>query len=149
MQVRVKVLVASVAGVMAFATIGPAGASPPKLKVELTEYKIKPAKEFIAAGKTTVVAKNAGGVEHEIVVVRGDDPTALPRKADGSVDESKIPKADVVGEIEELGAGKTDSKAFKLRPGSYILFCNIVEEEKGAAPVSHFEEGMYTTIDAS
>jgi len=149
MGVRGKVLVALVVGVMAVATIVPASASAPKLKIRLIEFKVKPARDFIAAGKTTFVAKNAGGDEHEIVVVRGDDPGALPTKADGAVDESKIPKADVLGEIEEFKPGKTESKAFKLSPGSYILFCNIVQKEKDGTIESHFKEGMYTTIEAS
>jgi len=149
MKVRSKVLVVLVAGVAAFATVVPAGASAPKLKIRLIEYKVKPARDFVAAGKTTFVAKNAGSTEHELVVVRGDDAAALPTKADGSVDESKIPKADKFGEIGEFKAGKTESKAFKLSPGSYILFCNIVDKEKDGTEVSHFKEGMYTILEAS
>ena len=149
MRVRSKVLVAVVVGVIAFGTILPAGASAPKLKIRLIEFKIKPARDFIAAGKTSFVAKNAGGDKHEIVVVRGDDPAALPTKADGSVDESKIPKADVIGEIGEFKPGKTKSKVFKLSAGSYVLFCNIVEKEADGTVKSHFKKGMYTTIEAS
>jgi uncharacterized cupredoxin-like copper-binding protein len=149
MRVRYKMLVALVAGAMAFATIVPAGASAPKLKVRLIEFKIQPARDFLAAGKTNFVAKNAGGDEHEVVVVRGDDPGALPTKANGAVDEKKIPKADKFGEIEEFKPGKTESKVFKLSPGSYVLFCNVVEEEADGTVESHFEEGMYTTIEVS
>lgn len=149
MRVRFKVLVAVVAVVMAFAMVAPAGASAPKLKIRLIEFKIKPARGFIAAGTTTFVAKNAGSDEHEIVVVRGDDPAALPTKADGSVDESQIPKADKFGEIGEFKPGKTVSRAFKLSPGSYVLFCNVVQEVEDGTVESHFKEGMYTTIEAS
>ena len=146
MRVRFKVFVALVAGVMAFATVAAAGASAPKLKLRLIEFKITPARDFIAAGKTTFVAKNAGGTDHELYVVRGDDPAALPTKADGSVDEKQV---DVVGEIHKFKPGKTGSKVFKLSPGSYIVFCNIVQKEKDGTVVSHFKEGMHTTIEAS
>ena len=146
MRVRSKVLVALVAGVMAFATVAPAGASAPKLKLRLIEFKITPARDFIAAGKTTFVAKNAGSDKHEVVVVAGDDPAALPTKADGSVDEKQV---DVVGEIHKFKPGKTGSKVFKLSPGSYIVFCNIVQKEKHSALESHFKKGMYATIEAS
>jgi hypothetical protein len=120
----------------------------PQLKTRLIEYKIQPARDFIAKGKTTIVVKNAGSDTHEVVIVRGDDPTALTAKADGSVDESQIPKADKAGELEGIKPGKTKSKIFKLRPGSYILFCNIVDKTSTGA-LSHFQKGMYTTIDVS
>jgi len=149
MRVRIKVLVAFVAGVLAFATVAPVGASAPKLKVRLIEFKMQPARDFIAAGKTTFVAKNAGSDRHEVVVVAGDDPAALPTKADGAVDESKIAKADKFGEIEQFKPGKTESKVFNLKPGSYILFCNVVEKGKDGIVVNHFKEGMYTTLEAS
>lgn len=149
-RTRRCVLAALVAGATALGTAAPAVAKDAaQLKVRLTEFKVKPAREFIAAGKTKVVAKNAGGDEHELVIVRGDDIAALPTKADGSVNESKIPKSDVLGEIEDIKPGKTKSKVFKLSSGSYILFCNIVEEEKDGTLENHLVEGMYTTIEAS
>jgi mRNA-degrading endonuclease RelE of RelBE toxin-antitoxin system len=82
-------------------------------------------------------------------VVRGDDAAALPTDADGAVDESQIAKKDQIGEVEDIKKGKTVSKIFKLKPGSYVLFCNIVEEEEDGTVVSHFKEGMHTVIDAS
>jgi hypothetical protein len=123
-------------------------ATPPQLKVRLIEYKVRPARDFVAKGKTSIVAKNAGSDKHEIVIVRGDDPTALPTKPDGSVNESKIPKARVVGEIEGIKPGKAATKVFKLAPGSYVLFCNIVDKTS-TGEVSHFAQGMYTTLEAS
>jgi hypothetical protein len=126
-----------------------AAGDPPKLKVRLIEFEVQPAREFVAKGKTEIVAKNGGTEKHEIVVVRGDDPEALPTDTDGAVDESQIPKKDQLGEIEEFKPKKTKTKVFKLKPGSYILFCNIVEEEEDGTIVSHFAEGMHATIEAS
>ncbi len=121
----------------------------PKLKVRLIEFEVKPKSEFIASGKTKFIVKNGGTEVHEFVVVRGDDPATLPTAADGSVDESQIAKADEIGELEDIKVGKKKSKTFKLSPDSYILFCNIVETEEDGTVVSHFAEGMHTTIDAS
>jgi hypothetical protein len=115
----------------------------------LIEFEVNPARDFISKGKTKVVAKNNGSEEHELVIVKGDDPLALPTDADGAVDEEQIPEDDFIGEIEEFAAGKTKKKAFKLPTGKYVLFCNITEEEDTGETVSHFAEGMYTTIDAS
>lgn len=116
-----------------------------KLKVTVSEWLVKPAREFIAAGKTRIVVKNAGNEEHELLVVRGDDPDALPTKPDGSIDESKIPEKKLLGEVEDVKPHKTKSNVFKLKPGSYILFCNIVDEEGD----KHFMEGMHAVVDVS
>jgi hypothetical protein len=124
-------------------------AKPPKQKLTLTEYQITPALQFIAKGKSTFVAKNSGTVKHEVVVVRGADPAALPTKPDGSVDEDQIPRSSKVGEAGNVKAGKTKSKTLKLSTGSYILFCNIIDTEPDGSQVSHFAKGMYTTINSS
>lgn len=150
MKARHSVFATIAAGAMVLGMTAPAGAKePPKIKVRLIEFEIQPALDYIAKGKSKLVLKNAGTETHEFVVVHGDDPAALPTAADGSVDESKIPKADEVGEVEDIKKGKTKSKVFKLSPGSYILFCNLVDEEEDGSTVSHFAEGMHTTIDAS
>jgi uncharacterized cupredoxin-like copper-binding protein len=126
-----------------------APSKPPKQPLTLTEYQITPALQFIAKGKSNFVAKNAGTVKHEVVVVRGTDPSTLPTKPDGSVDEDQIPKRDKVGETGNVKVGKTKSKTLKLRAGSYILFCNILDTQPDGSQVSHFAKGMYTTINAS
>jgi hypothetical protein len=150
MKRRYGGIAALAAAAMVLGTVAPAAAGkPPKLKVELIEFEVNPALDFIAKGKTKVVAKNDGTEDHELVIVKGDDPLALPIDADGAVDEDQIPENDFVGEIEEFAAGKTKKKTFKLPTGKYVLFCNITEEEDDGEIVSHFAEGMYTTIDTS
>jgi hypothetical protein len=126
-----------------------AATKPPKQTLTLTEYQIAPALQFIAKGKSNFVAKNTGTVKHEVVIVRGTDPSTLPTKPDGSVDEDQIPKRDKVGETGNAKPGKTKSKTLKLGTGSYILFCNIIDTEPDGSQVSHFAKGMYTTINAS
>jgi len=150
MTVR-RILAALMAGALAAGATASAAAAggTPRLKVRLIEFEVQPRLEFIAAGKTKLVVKNGGSEEHEFVIVRGDDPAALPTVADGSVDEDQIAKADAIGELEEIKKGKTKSKVFKLSPDQYIFFCNIVDTEEDGTVVSHFAEGMYTVIDAS
>ena len=126
-----------------------ATAKPPKVKVQLVEYQVTPALQFVAKGKINFAVKNAGTEKHEFVVVRGADPAALPTKADGSVDEDPIPKRDQLGELENIKKGKTKSKTFKLSTASYTLFCNTVDTEEDGTVVSHFARGMSTTINAS
>jgi len=124
---------------------GERSGSAPKLNVVLSEWVLKPAREFIAAGKTNFVFKNKGNEKHEVVIVRGDDAKDLPTKTDGSVDESKIKKSAQIGEVEGIKPGKTKSKVFNLKKGTYTLFCNIVDKEGDV----HFHKGMHAIIDAS
>ncbi len=150
MRIRHLVFAAMVAAAVA---AGPAPAlaatKPPKQTLTLTEYQIAPALQFIAKGKSNFVAKNTGTVKHEVVIVRGTDPSTLPTKPDGSVDEDQIPKRDKVGETGNAKPGKTKSKTLKLSAGYSILFCNIIDTEPDGSQVSHFAKGMYTTINAS
>jgi hypothetical protein len=119
-------IAALAAAAMVLGTVAPAAAAkPPKLKVELIEFEVNPARDFIAKGKTKVVAMNDGTEDHELVIVKGDDPEALPTDADGGVDEDQIPEDDFIGEIEEFAADKTKKMNFKLPTVKYILFCNI------------------------
>jgi hypothetical protein len=151
MRIRRLVLATMVVGAVAggFTPSLAATAKPPKVKVQLIEFQINPALQFVAKGKINFVVKNAGTEKHEFVIVRGADPAALPTKADGSVDEEQIPKSDQVGELENIKKGKTKSKTFKLSTGPYILLCNTVDTEADGTVVSHFARGMYTTINAS
>jgi hypothetical protein len=151
MSMRRLVLATMVVGAVAggFTPSLAVTAKPPKVKVQLIEFQVNPALQFVAKGKINFVVKNAGTEKHEFVIVRGADPAALPTKADGSVDENQIPKRDELGELENIKKGKTKSKTFKLSAGSYILFCNTVDVEEDGTVVSHFARGMYTTINAS
>lgn len=150
MNRRFGVFVALVAvGALAFGMVGAQASTTAKkgksVKVKLFEFQVKPKPKSIAAGKIKFVAKNIGTEDHEMVIVKGDDAAALPVDADGAVDESQIDEADLPGEIEEFAKGKTEKKSFNLEPGTYILFCNITDEEEDG-PLSHFAEGMYTTF---
>lgn len=115
------------------------------VKVKLFEFQVKPKPKSIAAGKIKFVAKNIGTEEHEMVIARADDAESLPTDADGAVDESQIDEANLPGEIEEFAKGETEKKTFVLPPGTYVLFCNITEEEEDG-PLNHFAEGMHTTF---
>lgn len=92
--------------------------------VDLTEFVVKPSVLTAPHGDVTFVAKNAGTIEHELVVVRSDaDLGALPLVADGSkVDEDAI---DAIGEIPELEVGAEDSETFEMTAGRYLLICNV------------------------
>ena len=94
----------------------------------LNEWVITPPTAALHAGKVKITAANIGGETHELVIVRAEDASSLPTKADGSVDEDMIPEADKPGEIPDVGAGKTVTKTFDLPAGHYVAICNLVDE---------------------
>jgi hypothetical protein len=116
-----------------------------KVDVELTEWAVRPATTVINAGQVTFQARNSGADAHELVIVRGDNPTSLPLAADQTVDEAKLPKGAFIGEIEAFPAKQTCTGTFTLRPGRYVLFCNLLEHEAGVEE-NHFQKGMRTTV---
>ena len=105
-----------------------------------------PAQASAPAGQVTFQAKNTGPEdEHELVVLKTDlDPGDLPTKSDGSVNEEGK-GLEAVGEIEEFKVGKTQSKAFDLAAGSYVLICNVVEKDEGKTE-AHYQLGMRTAF---
>lgn len=133
-----------VAGALGFGACGSDDNSD-TVDVSLREYSVGVSPKSMKAGNIKLEAKNTGGATHEMVVVRAPDAESLPTAADGSVDEDKIAESDAIGEIEDIEDGKTVSKSFDLSPGTYVVFCNVVEGT-GASAVSHFHKGMHTTL---
>ncbi|MGA9277320.1 hypothetical protein [Ilumatobacter sp.] len=113
----------------------------------LTDGEVSPDPTSADAGSVEIVAKNVGGLLHNLVIVRGDDPAALPVDEDGAVIEAALPEGELIGRIAAVDTGTEESALFDLDAGSYILFCNIVDPTAiPPNPVSHFEAGMVTTL---
>jgi hypothetical protein len=114
--------------------------------VSLDEWTVKPAETDVAEGKVLFHTENIGEEPHELVVVAGAD---VPTADDGSVDEDQLPEGALLGEIEKYPPGETCDGVFELEPGTYTLFCNIVEEEEDGTIEAHVAKGMITTITVS
>jgi len=76
---------------------------------------------------------------HEMIVMYRDDPTQpLPYiAADSRVDEDK---AGDKGEVSELDPGKSGSLSVFLKPGHYVLICNVP---------GHFAAGMWAPFEVT
>jgi hypothetical protein len=114
----------------------------------LGEFTIKPSAQP-KAGNISFKAENAGAENHEVVIVKGDKAEALPKDADGGLDEDKLPEGALIGEIEGFPAGKVCSGVFNLAAGKYVLLCNITETEPNGEKESHFKEGMHVPLVVS
>lgn len=113
--------------------------------VTLSEWTVKPS-TAPKGGNVSFKAENAGKENHELVIVKGDSVDALPKDADGGMDEDKLPEGGLIGEIEPFAGGKVCSGVFKLPAGKYVLLCNITETEPNGEKESHLKEGMHTTL---
>lgn len=133
---RVAVLV--MLGAIVMAACSDDGDGP---RVELSEFTVSVSPASVASGETTFSVENVGGVTHEFVVVKTDlDDGDLPTAEDGSVDEEGE-GIEAVDEIEDIEAGSSGAVTVDLEPGSYVLFCNVVDGTQ-----VHYQEGMHTSF---
>lgn len=79
--------------------------------------------DTVKAGKVKFKVTNEGSEEHELVVLK--TKTAFDELAVDA--KNKVNEATAIGEVEGVAAGKAKAKTFKLKPGKYVLACNIAE----------------------
>jgi hypothetical protein len=127
--------------------VGDASSADSTIAVDLSEWSVVPARADVPAGTIAFEAHNLGAEPHELVVVRADDPAMLPQAADGTVDEQKLPAGTLIGEVEAFPAKQTCTGAFRLTPGRYALFCNILETEADGTKENHYTNGMRTSFE--
>lgn len=130
------------------ATTGADGDKGEIVKAELgengEEYFVKVDPKKVKAGKVTFQATNVGEKYHEFIVYRNKDniaPTALPINKEN---EAALNEADIIGEApyatppivpEDKKPGDADHRirsggwgaelTVDLKPGNYILLCNL------------------------
>ncbi len=101
--------------------------------------------DSIAAGNVRFQIANVGPkYSHELVVLKTDlDPGALPLSGPGMVDkfDSEIM---VIGESEGVPVAANQALDVWLTAGSYVLLCNIVDENG-----PHFKLGMRTAFSVT
>jgi len=92
----------------------------------------------VPAGNVTFQVRNVSKETiHEMLVAPvNDENVTLPYVAyENRVDEDA---AGHLGEVSELDPGKKGSLTLDLKPGLYVLFCNVP---------GHFSQGMWRTME--
>lgn len=120
--------------------------------VKLQEFGISVSPGVVKAGRVTFDVSNIGGITHELVIVRAPSVPALPivtvagERSVGAVDEEAIPETDKVGESGDVKVQGHVTKRFMMKPGSYVVFCNIDNINKDKTVTNHFVKGMHATL---
>lgn len=118
-------------------TGGTAGGS--NVSVTLEDFSVTADPASVAAGSTTFDVTNNGPSEHEFVVFKTDlAPDALP--LEGAVVDETGEGLELIGEIEGIAAGSSESTTFDLQPGAYVLICNVE---------GHYQSGMHTAFEVT
>ena len=104
------------------------------VRIVLKEFKLTPSFKSVPAGKVTFVVRNAGTIEHELVVVRTNRaPGTLPVQA------SKAKVKDLA-EVRDIQPGQTRRLTVTLTAAKYVLLCNIA---------GHYKAGQYAGFRAT
>jgi uncharacterized cupredoxin-like copper-binding protein len=117
-----------------------------EVNVVVSEFIVEPEQESVDAGEVTFVVDNQGGDIHEFLVVDAASAEDLPVDDDRAFDEAAFGEDKVLDEVEDIESGDTAELTLDLEAGTYVLLCNVVEEEETGEIESHFAEGMHATF---
>jgi len=95
-------------------------------------------KKQVVRGKVTFAVTNVSkSIVHELIVapIKDENATMPYDEKEFKVLEENSTH---LGEVSELEPGKTGSLTLDLKPGKYLLYCNVP---------GHFMDGMWTTIE--
>ena len=96
------------------------------------EFTIVPNVKSVKAGKVTFTMRNTGKVAHEMIVLKTN-------KAPGSLAGTGASASEKgsLGEISGIKPGKSGKLTLTLKPGKYVLFCNLP---------GHYKAGQFTAF---
>jgi uncharacterized cupredoxin-like copper-binding protein len=130
--------------VMGLACLAPsafASASTPGNRVDVTlrDFKVKVSTHAVRSGRVVLHIDNHGPSTHELNLDRTDLPSgSLPLQADGLTVDEKSPRLHRIDSVEQLNLGESGDLAVRLRPGHYVLYCNLE---------GHYLGGMHASFD--
>jgi hypothetical protein len=106
------------------------------VRITLRDFAID-APTRVPPGRVTVEVHNEGPVDHEMLLVRAPGGR-IPVRADGvTADESAL-ESRIVASVEPEGPGSVHVLHVTLRPGHYVVLCNMA---------GHYLSGMHALID--
>jgi uncharacterized cupredoxin-like copper-binding protein len=111
------------------------GAKQETVRITEREMAVSVSTARVPAGPVTFVVRNSGTIPHELVVLRWKgDPSHLPVKGYKAMEGNLA-----LGEVEELDPGRVGRATLVLKPGKYLLICNVP---------GHYQLGMHAVLTA-
>ncbi len=126
-------LAAGCSGSSSSGTLTQAGTT---IRVNEKDFHISLSPDVVSAGTVELVDHNLGPDTHELIVVRADDQP-LPLRADGITLDEQALKPRTVGSLDGEPPGTVHTLVLHLRPGRYVLFCNML---------GHYLGGMHAEL---
>lgn len=125
---------AAVAAGLAALAAPPADPSPagPAVQVALDEWKLVPAQLSVRPGRIALIVRNDGEMDHELVVLRSDlHHHRLAVNGGRAVEKGRV------AELPVIPSGATRRLTLTVRPGKYVLLCNLL---------GHYQAGQYAAL---
>jgi uncharacterized cupredoxin-like copper-binding protein len=131
---RLLALLAAViaAGGTALADQASASRTGATVQVRLVEFRVIPSTKAVRAGRVTFVVRNAGKLDHELVVLRTNVAPGKLRVVGG-----KAKEVGRRGKIPPFRPGRTRRLTLTLTAGKYILLCNVA---------GHYRAGQFVAF---
>ena len=107
----------------------PAGSAMP---VALDEWKLVPAQPSVRPGRIALIVRNDGEMEHELVVLR-----SVLHHHRLAVNGGRAVEKGRVAELPLIPSGTTRRLTLTVRPGKYVLLCNLL---------GHYQAGQYAAL---
>jgi uncharacterized cupredoxin-like copper-binding protein len=118
-------------------TAKPMGMAMMGANMSMVTMGITPDVTSVPAGEITFKATNdSTGIIHEMILAPVTDP-AKPLPYDKDLERVDEEAAKSLGEVSELEPGSSGALTVTLKPGTYILYCNIP---------GHYMLGMWSLI---
>jgi uncharacterized cupredoxin-like copper-binding protein len=126
--------------------LGLAGCSTPsssamgsRIDVTMHDFGIKVSRHFVRAGKVVLHVTNDGPSTHEINVdLTPYQAGKIPLKRDGLTAAEDASGLHRIDSIEQVNLHRTEDLTLDLKPGRYVLWCNLE---------GHYLGGMHQTFD--
>lgn len=116
------------------------GSSAPEVGSTITvhekDFHISLSPNSVPAGSIELVDHNLGPDTHELIVVRANGKP-LPLRPDGITMNEAALQPRTVGSIDGTAPGSVHTLVLHLRPGRYVLFCNML---------GHYLGGMHAEL---
>ena len=107
----------------------------------MSDFKLSTKTTKVPAGYVTFRIRNTGPSTHEFVVDRTDVAAdALPLRANDITVDEDSKQLHAAGELAEIRLDTTRDLTLDLKPGHYVLFCNLE---------GHYRGGMYAALEVT